>query len=214
MAISYPVPYGTLAEALRPFGATPSVINGLPTSPRYALVGTLDAAAAADGLSPDSPEAGAQIAPGATGRLQGVLQPGHDDMLFTSVTSNAPVIRSFNGQQQPPTVTNYGLYEVIAHVDAAWPVPAAGPSYDARAKALTYLSQQACSCTDIRDQYNASDHTIQTWQQIIRSRPYPPGQDFTESSFTTVRDQLLTELGDVFVVDGLKQGTERLLSDH
>jgi hypothetical protein len=217
VSISYRVPFGTLAQALRPFGATPSLITGLGNAPRYALVGTLASPdMIADGLSPDSPEASPQMAPGATGELQGVLQQGHQEMWYESITSNAPVVRTINGQTEPATVTNYGLYHVISDVHADWPLPVSTPIslHNAQQSALKYLSNKTCGCDNIRGEYNADQNTIVTWKSIASALTYTPNPDFSQIDFIDVQGEIVAELTDVFVVDGLKNGMGTLLGDQ
>jgi hypothetical protein len=217
VSISYQVPYGTLAQALRPFGATPSLINALDSSPRYALAGMLNTpAAAAIGLSADAPEASPKISAGATGRLQGVLQRGRQNMWYDSITSNAPVVRSLNGDEQDPTVTNYGLYRVISKADEPWPVPVAdpGPVRDAQLAALIYLSRETCNCDDIRNQYNSGQTVIDGWRREMEAMPFPSGQNLDQAAFDTVKTQLVKELGYVHVVGGLEEGMHTVLSDQ
>jgi hypothetical protein len=224
VSISYRVPFGTLGQALRPFGATPTLIDGLASSPRYALAGVPapPVAIANDPRQPDpvaehspsldSPEASPQIAAGATGELQGVLQRGHDEMWYGSMTSNAPVVRSVNGQDQPPTVTNYGLYHVVSDVHKDWPFSATPQEQSA----LKYISDQVCSsCAgNIRSQYNADQNTILTWKSMVSALTYTQNPGFTQIDFVDVQGEIVAELSDVFVVDGLKNGMQTLLSNQ
>ena len=213
--IKYSTPYGTLADALRPFGATPTVVNELTGSPRYALVGSMAApAAAAAGLSADSPEASDQITAHATGELQGALQPGNDGS-FRSVTSNAPVTYTTDDGQRETSTTDYEMYNVISGKDdLAWPVPAAGNH--AQQASYVYLSEQLCKCADIRSKYvfptSVADYTTHigdyNWDKIAGSPP--PGVD--QASYTAVYQQVREEVSDAQAVQILQARSFALLT--
>ena len=166
VTISYPTLYGpTLGQSLGRFGATPSLIDHLTDHPRYAMVGSANPVADRSVPNPFSaPEASTGINAGSTGALQGVLARGKQNMYYGPLTSNAPVVKILNGQPQPPTVVNYGLFDVIAHTTTAWPVPSGTPGspvYVNQSAAIAYLSQLACNCSDIRQQYNVESSTLQ-----------------------------------------------------
>lgn len=224
VAISYPSVYGpTLAQLLRPFGATPTLIDNLWKSPRYALVGALSPPTDLHAGSFGAPEASPGIRDGATGQLQGVLARGNRNMWYGPAAENTPVVQTISGKEQPPTVVNYGLYNVISHVSKPWPVPAGTPgsaAYKTQAAALGFLSEQVCGgpstrCPDIRAEYDSYPETISAWRRDMGKVTFPSGQhDFDLATFTLVKDQLVTELGDVYVVDGLREAMHTLLSDQ
>jgi hypothetical protein len=220
----------TVAQALALFGGTPDVINSGANQPRYAnwphaLVGALSPPAAY-GLRPiDAPEASPVIRDGETGQLQGVLQRGTRGMWYSPASWNAPVVLDINGVQQPPTTSNYGLFSTLAQPATPWPVPVpSGPDHDGQLAAYQYLSQQACTgCNqDIRAFYSAQEETIQTWQAVIKNTTYPSNPPpFTQDQFNAVKNELvgpnvassIGELGDVLLVDGLRDSMHTLLSD-
>ncbi len=100
MRISYPSKYGpTLAQTLRRFGATPTLVNDLGNTPRYALMGSPDPSAPNFTKAPpvEAVEASASITPGATGAIQGVLSRGPRNMWYGPQASNTPAVTSVNG---------------------------------------------------------------------------------------------------------------------
>jgi hypothetical protein len=215
IVIHYATTYGpTLAQLLLRFGATPTLIDGLKDSPRYALVGALTPAADLDAGSFDAPEASPEIKRGATGALQGVLQRGRRNMWYGPAAENLPATRGSNGHQGRPSVVNYGFYNVISRVSKPWPVPAGGPAtHGAEAKAFHLLSRDVCACDDIRSRYNLGQNTIASWKEKMENVAFKPGEGFDDATFARVKAQLGTELGDVYVVDGLKDGLGRLLTN-
>ena len=217
VTISYPTLYGpTMGQSLGRFGATPSLIDNLAQSPRYAMVGSANPVADRSVPNPfAAPEASPSILAGATGQLQGVLGRGKQNMYYGPLTSNAPVVKVLNGQPQPPTEVNYGLYDVIAHKTAPWPVPAGepgSPTYVKQSAALAAISQAACGCSDIRQQYNVASPTLGQWKSNIKAQTYSSNPTYDQAAFTAVQAQLFIELGDVVVVNGLKAGMRSLMT--
>jgi hypothetical protein len=195
ITISYPTRIGpTLGEALRVFGATPSLIDALATTPRYALVGAQNPSADFTVPNPfDSAEASPTIRAGATGELQGVLGRGQVNNWYVSVAANAPLATSQNGQPGPPTTVNYQLYSILGEAPSAWPIPDSHASADvqkAQSAALVDLSQSACSCDNIRAKYA----TTEAANYSVNTATFTPGRGYDQATFTTVQNQLTTEL--------------------
>lgn len=219
VTVSYAVAYGpSLQQTLRRFGATPTLVQGLAAQPRYAMVGALNPSAdETQTPSFEAAEASPTIAAGATGQLQGVLVRGHRDMWFGPEASNAPVVRVLNGKTQPPTVTNYGLFDVISHVSAPWPVPAGKPGeavYESEQKALTYLSQQVCRCDNLRDLYNSHSNLLSGWEAAVAAVPWSNGHGFDKKTMEVVQQQLVHELRDALSVAALEAGLEAIFTAH
>ncbi|MGH3235566.1 MAG: hypothetical protein ACRDOH_20410 [Streptosporangiaceae bacterium] len=224
-AVGDPMHYGqapvagpTLAQALAPFGATPDVVDGNPyANPRYALVGAVSPPPGYGQPRFGAPETSATIHAGATGELTGVLQRGTRGMWYGPAAWNASYVADVDGVKQPPTTVNYALYSLLAQVPVPWPVPAAsGPGHAGQQAAYQYLSNYACTgCgNDIRAYYSSETETIQTWLTAIRAATYPDGSTlFTQAQFDAVQSQLVTELGDIYLVDGLREDMHNLLSD-
>ncbi len=218
VVVGYPTPYGpTLGETLRRFGATPTLVQGLDTTPRYALVGALNTSAYLSAVNPFlSTEASPTIRKGATGELQGVLGRGNKNMWYGSVTSNAPVSTSFNGGPAQVTRVSYGLYDTVAHRSAPWSVPGqpGEPRYAAQSAALAYLSGKACGCQNLRDNYSAEQGTITRYRQLVTTTGYPSDtKDFDAATFMTVQSALKAELGAVLVVASLEAQIQLLLDE-
>ncbi|MTD16023.1 hypothetical protein GIS00_18975 [Nakamurella sp. YIM 132087] len=213
VTISYHVPYGSLADALRPFGATPTVVAGLTSVAGYALVGSSDAALTARGLAPDSPEASGKIKANATGELQGVLQPGHDGR-FASVVSDAPTVSVLPGSKGRGIRANFGLYQIFSSTPQAWPVPVAGDA--GQQKAYEYLSRASCGCADIRGSYRALGSVLDEWRRDIDQQLFgavPPGSGFDSGAFDAVKTQLLAEIPMVKKVRELETSLHTALTD-
>lgn len=216
VSFTWPTPTATLAQALRPFGATPDVLGSLSRDPRYALVGALSPPASY-GLRPlDTPETSQKLEPGATGALQGALLPGRRGMWYSPVSWNAPVVRDINGQNLAPSSVNYGLYPVIAGDDnQPWPVPVPAGQLDHAGElaAYQYLSQKSCACDDVRSQYQLAANTIAGWLAAVTGATFQAGQGYTKLQFGAVQSQLETEMQDVQYVYGLQTTMHNVLSD-
>jgi hypothetical protein len=214
--ITYAQPFGTLGQALQPFGGTPTVINSLPTAPRYALLGTASTPEdLAEHVSPDSPEASPLIQDGATGELQGILQRGPEEMNYSPLTSNAVAVKNTQGQPGAPSIANYGMFDAIAQPDTPWPVPAPGPNFAGQQAAYLFLSKvcgDASHLCDLRSSYNAAPNTLQTWYTTIKAMPPQSGAGFTQADFTTVQTELETELLEAASVMTLKQNMSDVLT--
>ncbi|HEU4332842.1 MAG TPA: glycine-rich protein [Lapillicoccus sp.] len=216
VTISYATQYGpTMAETLRLFGATPTLIEGLGTQPRYALVGAQNPRANLTAPNPfESPEASPSIRPGATGELQGVLGRGRENMWFVPVASNAPVTTSENGQPGPPTRVNYALYDILAQAPTAWPIPDATKSPEvqaAQSAALTYISQKVCTCDDVRVNYATTE--ARNYRTTVVGLPFVAGNGFDQPTFVAVQTQLANELQMVTSVLTVYDTMHSLLSD-
>jgi hypothetical protein len=210
VTVSYTARFGpTIPQALVPFGASPNLIDDLATTPRYALVGAIGS-----GPSFTAPEASPELDPNWTGELQGVLVPGRQGMWYGPAANNAPVQRTINGQKQPPTILNFGLFQAISPgITGSWPVPRPGDT--GQEAAYTALSQATCGCADLRSQYDAPSNNISTWKTALKSATYPTPAppDYTRADFDAVQAQLVTELTDVYLVDGLKSQSFQVASD-
>ncbi len=216
--VGYPTAYGpTLGETLRRFGATPTLVQGLDTTPRYALVGALNTSAYLSTVNPFlSAEASPTIKTGATGELQGVLGRGNKNMWYQSVTFNAPVSTSFNGGPAQVSRVSYGLFDTVSHRSAPWSVPGkpGDTGYAAQSAALSSISTTLCGCPNLRDNYSAERGTITTYQQRLTTMTYPPNtKDFDAATFATVRTALLAELGAVLTVSSLEAQIQLLLDE-
>jgi len=217
IVISFASPGPALADILRPFGATPDIVTGLATQPRYALVGARAPNPAFHLDAPDPAEASTLINSGETGALEGVLQRGTRGQWYQVGNWNAPAVFSVGGQKQPLTHINLGLYQALSQAPTAWPVPdGTNPGDDQ--KALGYLSEKICACTNIRDQYDANSNTIGIWRgdadRAGGGVPYAGGQGFTQDEFNAMEDQVHTELTDVLAADGLETEMAMLLSNQ
>ncbi len=135
-------------------------------------------------------------------------------MWYEPVAQNAPVIHTINGHEQPPSRTNLEIYRILARVSAPWPVPAAGAHHDEQLAAYRYLSHSACACGDLRIHYNAAGNTILTFKEKVARTPFAADHGFGETDFNAVRHQLVTELGHVFLIDGVRGQTLTLLSNQ
>lgn len=224
----------TVAQALAPFGGTPDVLNSGASHPGdrnwpYALVGAVSPPEAY-GLSPvEAPEASPAIHDGATGELDGALQRGTRGMWYGPAGWNAPYTFDINGQPQPPTTENYGMYRVLAQAPTPWPVPAPGDAGEVAA--YHYLSHLACTgCgDDIRRYYWVEKETIMQYQTVIWGAEYSNVPDdqkvFTEAQFDAVQKELACpgdqksgcgppgELKDVEEVDGLHDLMDAMIND-
>jgi hypothetical protein len=195
VTISYATRYGpTLGQTLRVFGATPTLIDSLGTTPRYALVGAQNPSADFTVPNPfESPEASPTIRAGATGELQGVLGRGQENTWYVPVASNVPVATSENGNPGPPTTVNYDLYRILGEAPSAWliPDPKASPAVQkAQSAALVDLSQSACSCDNIRSKYA----TTEAVNYSVSGAKYVAGRGYDQPTFTAVQNQLTSEL--------------------
>ncbi len=195
VTIRYATLYGpTLGEALRLYGATPSLIDHLGDTPHYALVGAQNPSADFTAPNPfESPEASPTIRANATGELQGVLGRGRENMWYVPVASN--VVGTTNEDNGPGTLTrvNYDLYDILANTTQAWPIPdrtASTTVQTAQAAALTYISQQLCSCDNLRAKYATTEAANYDVSQVA----YAASQGFDQATFNTVQNQLETEL--------------------
>ena len=208
--VSYASKYGpTLAQTLRRFGGTPTLVNGLGTTPRYALLGSPDPSAPNFTAAPpfEAVEASPSITPGATGAIQAVLSRGPRNMWFGPQASNTPAVTSVNGVQRPPSTVNFGLYDVISHAHAAWPIPSGQPGeavHDAQQKAWAYVSDQLCRCPDVRVQYGGNQDLIKQWARDLNAVTNPGGRGFDDATLAVVKKQMQTELDDVDLIAGLQ----------
>ena len=208
--VAYPSKYGPrLAQTLHRFGATPTLINDLGNTPRYALMGSPDPSAPNFTRAPpvEAVEASASITPGATGAIQGVLAPGgHATCGLTPTASNTPAVTSVNGTQRPPSTVNFELYDVISHAHQSWPIPSGRPGeavHDAQQKAWTYVSDRLCKCPDIRVQYSGNQDLIKQWARDLNTITNPGGQGFDNVTLAVVKTQMQVELDDVDLVGGI-----------
>lgn len=208
--VAYPSKYGpTLAQTLHRFGATPTLINDLGNTPRYALMGSPDPSAPNFTRAPpvEAVEASASITPGATGAIQGVLARGSRNMWYGPQASNTPAVTSVNGTQRPPSTVNFELYDVISHAHQSWPIPSGRPGeavHDAQQKAWTYVSDRLCKCPDIRVQYSGNQDLIKQWARDLNTITNPGGQGFDDPTLAVVKTQMQVELDDVDLVAGLQ----------
>jgi hypothetical protein len=214
VTISYATQYGpTLGETLRLFGATPTLIDNLGTTPRYALVGAQNPSANFTVPNPfESAEASPTIRAGATGELQGVLGRGQENTWYVPVASNVPVATSENGNPGPPTTVNFDLYRILGEAPSAWPIPdlKASPEVQkAQSAALVDLSQFACSCDSLRARYA----TTEAANYSVSAATFTSGRGYDQPTFTAVKTQLTTELTAVRSVLTVYTTMSSLLTD-
>lgn len=217
MTVTYATQFGpTLGEALRLFGATPSLIDSLGTTPRYALVGAQNPSDNFTSPNPfESPEASPTIRAQATGELQGVLGRGREENWYVPVASNVPVATSENGNHPgPPTTVNYDLYDILGQAAQAWPIPdrsASAAVQAAQSAALTSISQAVCACDDIRSRYATTEAA--NYGAAVMGAPFVAGKGFDHPTFTAVQGQLVIELAAVSCVLTVYTTMHSLLTD-
>ena len=200
----------TIAEILRPLGATPDVVEGLRSNPRYALAGLMAPPAGSGLARGELPEANVKVQPGWTGSLSGVVSRSNRNQWYTFGNWTAPVVRVVNGVQQPVVSANLDLFDVLSNVTEAWPTPATPGQTAAYAAISTYV----CGCTTgIRSEYNQEQSTIDWWRRGLSAQTPSGGAGYTADDYATVQRQLLAELNAVLAVDGLQASMNALLSD-